>query len=92
MFPFEAVGMISNKLPVRIVFSAWFIASLIIANYYDSLLTSYMTAPNPQPLLKSIFEIRSRPEIRIVVDKNLNIDILFSVKKIYYSISIFKME
>ena len=71
--------IISNNVALRIVVSVWCIGSLIIVNHYDSLLTSYMTAPNPQLLIKSIYEIRTRPDLRVVVNKNLNLDILYSV-------------
>lgn len=72
-------------MALRIVVSVWSIGSLIIVNHYDSLLTSYMTAPNPQPLVKSIYEIRTRPDLRVVVNKNLNLDILYSVNYINHS-------
>ena len=61
------------------VLGGWCLAVFILVNVYDSLLTSYITAPNPRPLIKSIYEIRTRPELRVVVNKNLNIDTLFSV-------------
>ena len=38
-----------------------------------------MTAPNPQPLIKSIFELPSRSYIKLVTDKFLNTNTILSV-------------
>ncbi len=76
----ESVGYPLRKtLPILLMAGAWGLASFLMANYYTSLLISYVAAPNPQPLIRSIFELRNRPELNVVTDKNTNIDTTISV-------------
>ena len=80
MIIITAAGTVfSLKLAIRIVFGAWCIATLVLTEAYDSLLISYITAPNHQPLIKSIYELRTRPDVRLAVNKDFNMDVLFSV-------------
>jgi len=66
----KAVGYgFSQRLTIRIVIASWSLTALVLINSYNSLLTSFITAPNPKPLIKSIYELRDRPDIRLVTDK-----------------------
>lgn len=76
----QAAGTVfSKKLAIRIVFGAWCIVTLVLTEAYDSLFISYITAPIQQPLIKSIYELRTRPDVRLAVNKDFNMDMLFSV-------------
>ncbi len=65
--------------PILFVVVTWSVASLILTNYYTVLLISYVTAPNPESLITSIYELRGRPDIHLVTDKGRNTDTLLTV-------------
>ena len=67
--------------PILFVVGTWSVASLILTNYYTVLLISHVTAPNPKPLITSIYELRNRPEIHLVTDKGRNTDSILTVLK-----------
>ena len=69
----------SKKVPILLIAGAWTLATFVLQNYYTTLLISYVTAPNPQPLITSIYDLRKHPEIQLVTDKNNNIDAIFTV-------------
>lgn len=76
----KAVGHgFSQRLTIRIVIASWSLTALVLINSYNSLLTSFITAPNPQPLIKSIYELRDRPDIRLVTDRNRNAEAVLLV-------------
>lgn len=72
---------------ILLVAGSWSLAALILTNYYNTLLISYVSAPNPKPLIKSIRDLRDRPDIFLVTDKNANTDGLLSV--IYVGLFLF---
>jgi len=61
----------------------WGLAVFLLENYYTVLLISYVAAPNPQPMIKTIYELRNRPDLRLVTDKNVNLDLILLVISIY---------
>lgn len=63
----------------RIVIGVWCLSAFLLVNYYTSLLTGFTTAPNPQPLIHSIEDLRYLPDVRIVTDKNGQADSVLSV-------------
>lgn len=73
------LGFNNQKLVNQIVLGTWCLATVVLSIYYTTLMTSFTTAPNAQPLIRSIHELRDRPEIRFVTDKNSNLDIVLSV-------------
>ena len=70
---------LSKTIPSLLVAGAWGLAVFLLTNYYITLLISFVAALNIQPLIRSIYELRNRPDLRLVTDKNINIDILLSV-------------
>lgn len=77
---FYAAGyFFNNKWSIRIIIATWGIAAFLLQNYYTGDLTSYMTAPNPQPLVKTEKDLYSRGDIHLVTFKNKNADALMSV-------------
>lgn len=69
----------SKQIPVLFIIGAWCLAVFILSNIYISLVTSFILAPNPQPLIKSIYELQQRPEVRLVSDYNYNVGALILV-------------
>lgn len=69
----------SKKIPVLFIIGTWCMAVFILSNIYTSLVTSFILAPNPQPLIKSIYELQQRPEVRLVSDYNYNVGALILV-------------
>ena len=62
----------TKSTPVRIVVGLWGLSVFVLHNYYTGDLTSFITAPNPQPLIKSIYELNDRPDILVVTDSGTN--------------------
>ncbi|XP_059352665.1 glutamate receptor ionotropic, kainate 3-like [Daphnia carinata] len=52
----------------------WCIVAFVIVNAYNSTLISHVTLPNAPPLIKSIYDLRNRPDVHFVTDKNANVD------------------
>ena len=61
------------------VAGVWGMAVFLLSNYYTVLLISYVAAPNPQPMIRSIYELSNRPDLHLVTDKNINFDVIISV-------------
>ena len=57
-----------TKLLIRLVAGAWCVATFVMTNIYSNLLISYVTSPNPKPVLSSINDLANRPEIHVAVD------------------------
>ena len=68
-----------NSTAVYIVGGVWCLATFVLVNAYNSTLISYVTLPNPQPLINSIFDLRNRSDVYLVTDNNLNTDAVLSV-------------
>ncbi len=58
----------NTKLIIRLVAGAWCVATFVLTNIYSNLLISYVTSPNPKPMLSSINDLANRPEIHVAVD------------------------
>ncbi|KAK4013130.1 hypothetical protein OUZ56_025370 [Daphnia magna] len=57
---------------------AWCIATFVIVNAYNSTLISHVTLPKKEPLIKSIYDLRNRPDVHLVTDRNMNTDAVLS--------------
>ena len=66
-------------MSIILIAGAWVLATFVLQNYYYTLLISYVTSPNPQPLIKSIYDLRYRPELKLVTNKNINTDAILTV-------------
>ena len=60
--------------------------AVIVGIYYTTLMASLAAAPNVQPLIESIYELRDRPEINFVTNKDTHFDTFISV---YYTQTVF---
>lgn len=59
----------SSLLSFRILAGTWALGCFLLVNYYDSILTSFFTAPNYQPLIKSIYDLPKHPGIKITTNE-----------------------
>lgn len=50
----SAGQILNRKLPIMLVSAGWCLSTFVLVTAYNRLLTSYIMAPNPQPLFKSI--------------------------------------
>lgn len=69
----------SRKTTILLIAGAWGLAVFILHNYYTTLLISYVTSPTRLPLIKSIYDLRKRPELALVTNQNINIDAMLTV-------------
>lgn len=67
-------------MPFYLICGVWSIAAFVLINAYNSTFISYLTLPNQKPLIDSIYDLRDRPDIHLVTDRNLNTDAVLSVK------------
>ena len=82
-----AGARLDRKLAVRLSTGTFLIGMFILTSYYINLMTSFMTAPNPQPLIKSVNDLANRSDLHLVTDKNLNMPgILVNFVKVIISI------
>ncbi|EFX77451.1 hypothetical protein DAPPUDRAFT_247527 [Daphnia pulex] len=68
-----------KRLVVRIVAAVWCLAAFVLVTGYNSLLISYVTSPNAEPLIQSIKDLGHTFDIHVVVDAGLGIDYILSV-------------
>lgn len=70
----------SNSTTVRLVIGSWCLLVLVLLNTYNGRLISYMTATgNARPLVNSVTDIVTDPNIKLVVNKGQGADVIFSV-------------
>ena len=67
-------------MPFRIVAGVWCLAAFVIGQAYNSILITYIITPNNPPLIKSVREIVTNPNIHILVENDQGLDRLISVK------------
>ena len=67
-----------KRLAVRIVAAVWCLTACVLVNSYNSVLISYVTSPNAEPLIRSIKDL-GNSSIHIVVDAYEGIDIVLMV-------------
>ena len=86
-------GHVSNKTTtIRIVIGSWLLLTLVLVNVYNGTFISYVTSINhAQPLINSVEDVATDSKIRLVVDKGLAADTVFSVLWITYSSLPFKI-
>lgn len=82
VLPIAGFGF-SRNLSIRTLLGAWGLAVFVIGNHYTSLLTAFITAPNPQPLIRSIYELQTRPDLRLVSNADRNTAAVLLVKSHY---------
>jgi hypothetical protein len=66
----------TKKLAVRIVAGVLCLTSLVILVLYHATMISYITSYHPQQLITSAEELLRRPDVNLIVDEGLNIQIV----------------
>ena len=72
--------IISKRLPIRLVAGIWCLAAFVLSQAYNSTLITYVIAPNNPPLINSVLDIVNNPNIHLVVEKNMGLDVVISVR------------
>lgn len=57
----------------------WCLAAFVLSQAYMSTLFTYVISPNQRPLVNSINDVVASPNIRLLVEKNVAFDVMFSV-------------
>ena len=70
-----------RKWPILFIFGSWSLSAFVLINFYNSLLISDITASQPQPLIRSIYDVIGRDDIRLVTDRKANTNALLSVRQ-----------
>jgi len=50
----------------RVLIGTWALGCFLLVNYYNSILTSFFTAPNYQPLIKSAYDLPKNPDVKVM--------------------------
>lgn len=70
-----------ERLTIRIIAGTWCLVCFVLVTSYNSVLISYVTSPNTEPLITSIHDLTNTSHVNLVVDKGLGFDIVLSVVK-----------
>lgn len=57
----------------------WCLAAFVLSQAYNSTLITYVIAPNENPLINSVLDIVNNPNIHLLVEKNMGMDVVISV-------------
>jgi hypothetical protein len=84
-FRFQGSYCPEKKLFIRWIASAWCLAAFVLVTTYNSLLISYVTTPNSEPLIHSVQDLSNASKIHVVVNAGQGFDVAISVfKKIIF--------
>lgn len=61
-------GKLNSSIVIRLVAITWNISAFILVVTYSTYLISYVTSPNPKPMIDSINNIEKYPEIILTTD------------------------
>ncbi|EFX79067.1 hypothetical protein DAPPUDRAFT_245404 [Daphnia pulex] len=67
-----------KKLFIRWIASAWCLAAFALVTSYNSLLISYVTTPNSEPLIHSVQDLSNASKIHVVVNAGQGFDVAIS--------------
>ena len=70
-----------KSIASRILAGAWCLAAFVLVQAYTSTLITYIIVPHTQPLIESVYDIANNPDIKILLEKDRGLDLLFSVSK-----------
>lgn len=74
-------GYISNKItPIRLVIGSWCLLTLVLLNVYNGMLFSFVTTtPRATPLVNSVEDVATNPNVLLVLNKGLGAEATISV-------------
>ena len=66
---------------MRLVLGAWCIAAFVLVTAYQSLLISYILAPEMEPpIVNSLADLANKTNVQLLIEKGLPIDSFLTVK------------
>ena len=68
-----------KQMPILMVIGSWSMAAFILTIYYNTLLISFISAPNPKPLINSIYDLQNRSDLFLLTDEVGNTNAIISV-------------
>ncbi|KZS12141.1 Uncharacterized protein APZ42_022949 [Daphnia magna] len=71
--------VISQRKAIRVLAAIWCLAAFVLSQAYNSTLITYVIAPNENPLINSVLDIVNNPNIHLLVEKNMGMDVVISV-------------
>ena len=74
-------GYISNKInAIRLVIGSWCLLTLVLLNVYNGMLFSFVTTtPRARPLVNSVEDVATNPNVFLILNKGLVADSTISV-------------
>lgn len=66
-----------RRLYFHILAGAWCLTCFVLTTAYSSVLISFVTMPNYQPLIRSVYELQTKPKIGVTVEKGFEPDLIF---------------
>lgn len=76
----------TERLYIRMILTGWCLSAFVLTTGYNSVLISYVTSPNAEPLIRSINDLTNISSVKIVVDRGLGVDLGLSVCTLVYII------
>jgi hypothetical protein len=74
-------GYISNKITaIRLVIGSWCLLTLVLLNVYNGMLFSFVTTtPRASPLVNSVEDVATNPNVFLILNKGLGAESTISV-------------
>lgn len=72
----------TRKLKMRLVGGAWCLVGLVLVTAYCSVITSFITAPNSEPLVETAKDVADRSNVKLVTVKAHAVEFILSVMNI----------
>ena len=76
---FSGAYFSSKNRVTRVIAGTWCIGAFFLVSFYTSTLISYVTSPNQQLLVDSVYDLQNRSDVNVVIDRGLYLDNIFSV-------------
>ena len=70
----------SSKNRIRILMAVWLFGTFILVGFYTSQLFGYLMTSIPDIIVKSVEELADKPNVDLLVQDNVALDILISVR------------
>ena len=72
----------NQNVVIQLLAGAWCLSCFVLVTAYSSVLISFLTAPENTyvPIVNSINDLPSKPEVRVTVDRSKYTDIVFTVQ------------
>lgn len=65
----------NRQLAIRFAAAAWCLACFVLVQAYSSTLIAFITSPNNEPIINSVYDIPKVPGLKITVNRNFAADL-----------------